>query len=65
MKTITALLICAIPALAVSPKVATASAVTTIAVNVLTIDKTAKATLKGIRVAKRATVKAAKKVAGK
>jgi len=50
---------------AVSPKVATAAAVTTIAVNLLTIDKTAKATWKAAKATKHATVKVAKKAVGK
>ena len=52
-------------AYAISPKVATAAAVTTIAVNLLTIDKTAKATWKAAKATKHATVKVAKKVVGR
>lgn len=65
MKPLVILMIVALPAEAVSPRVATAAAVTTIAVNAVTIDKTARATWKGMRAAKRVTNKVAKKVVGK
>ena len=64
-KTAVLLLILSSRLLAVSPKVATAAAVTTIAVNLLTVDKTVKATWKAMKATKHATVKVAKKAVGK
>ena len=64
-KTAVLLLIVASQLGAVSPKVATAAAVTTIGVNLLTIDKTAKATWKAMKAGKNATVKVAKKAVGR
>lgn len=46
-------------------KITLAAGATTIAVNVLTIDKTAHAAWKAWKAARKVTVKAAKKVAGK
>ena len=62
MKRLILLLILAFPAGAVSPKVATGAAVTTIAVNVLTLDKTAKASWRALKAATKATVKTVKAV---
>ena len=65
MKRIATLILLSTPAVAVSPKVASAAAVTTIAVNAVTLDKTAKASWRAMKATKRMTTKAARKVAGK
>lgn len=67
MKTLGLILVAAllIPAASAKVNVTTIAAASTIAVNVITIDQTAKRVWKGLKFSKRAVVKAAKKVAGK
>ena len=62
MKKLIPLFLAALSAQAVSPKVATAAAASTLAVNALTIDKTARASWRAMKAAKKVAVKTVKAV---